>query len=271
LTARNTIAVLPLSDLSEVSAANLAEAVTEDLIVDVSRLPDTLVIAQSSTRAFAGRDVDVQEVGRRLGVAYVLDGSIRRSGDAVSIAVKLRATDTAALLWSDRFDYADNSKWNWQRDITARIANALQVRLDAAFPQTETPYAGRTPAGIDPTFQGWHLLRRVLGRSEPQQARALFERALKIDPESSEALAGLALSHMTEVLNRWSEAPEAQTALAAEAIEKALVLKPADPRANFIRSLILYAQGRIDDAERAAERVLSFIQTIPAPCSAWAS
>ena len=263
LTARNTIAVLPLSDLSDVSAVNLADAVTEDLIVDVSRLPDTLVIAQSSTRPFAGRDVDVQEVGRRLGVAYVLNGSVRRNGEAVSIAAKLHATDTGALLWSDRFDYADNSKWNWQRDITARIANALHVRMDAAIPQTETPYAGRTPAGIDPTFQGWHLLRRILGRTEPQQARALFERALKIDPESPDALSGLALSHMTEVLGRWSEAPEAQTALAAEAIEKALNLKPADPRANFVRGLVLYAQGRIDDAEKATQRVLELYPNQP--------
>ena len=263
LTARNTIAILPLADLSSESAANLAEAVTEDLIVDVSRLPDTLVIAQSSTQAFTGRDPDVQGIGRRLGASFVLSGSLRRSGDAVSIAVKLHAADTAAVLWSERFDYADNSKWNWQRDITARIANALHVRMDAALPQSETPYAGRAPAGIDPTFQGWHLLRRFLGRSESQQARTLFEQALSIDPDSPEALSGLALSHMTEVLGRWSESPNTQIALAAEAVEKAVILKPADPRINYIRSLVLYAQGRIDEAERATERVLELYPNWP--------
>jgi TolB-like protein/DNA-binding winged helix-turn-helix (wHTH) protein/Tfp pilus assembly protein PilF len=256
LTARNTVAILPLTDLSSESAANLAEAVTEDLIIDVSRLPDTLVIAQSSTQAFTGRDPDVQGIGRRLNASFVLSGSLRRNGDAVSIAVKLHAADTAAVLWSERFDYADNSKWNWQRDITARIANALHVRMDAALPQSETPYAGRAAAGIDPMLQGWHLLRRIHGRAEPQQARTLFEQALKIDPDSPEALSGLALSHMTEVLGRWSESPSTQIALAAEAIEKALILKPADPRINNIRGLVLYAQGKIDEAEKATERAL---------------
>jgi tetratricopeptide (TPR) repeat protein len=99
-------------------------------------------------------------------------------------------------------------------------------------------------------------LKRIHTREEPQRARALFEQALQIDPDSASAWSGLALSHMTEVLTRWSKAPNDQTALAAQAIERSLALQPNDARANYVRSLVLSAQNRIDEAEQAIQRVL---------------
>ena len=263
LVSKNTITVLPLVGVGDESAADLAEAVTEDLTIDVSRLPDTLVIEYPTGHSPAGHDNDAESVGRRLDVAYVLAGSVQRQGEAVSIALKLQASATGALLWSGRFDYAEQAGWNWRRDITARIANELKVRIDEAETPFDQPYAGRTFAAIDPTLQGWRLLKRIHTREEPQRARALFEQALQMDPDSASALAGIALSHLTEVLNRWSKAPDTQTALAAQAIERSLALQPNDPRANFVRSLVLSAQGRIDDAEQALQRVLSLYPNQP--------
>jgi DNA-binding winged helix-turn-helix (wHTH) protein/TolB-like protein/Flp pilus assembly protein TadD len=251
---RNTITILPLSGLGDDKAAALAEAVTEDLIVEVSRLPDTLVIGRAT--APAGGDADLQSLGRQLGVAYALSGSVERRGEAVAIAVRLQAVASGALILSERFDYADHAGWNWRRDITARIANALTVRLDAALAPFDRPYAGRPFAALDPTLQGMRLLRRLHTREAPARARALFEEALRHDPDSVAALTGQALSHVTEVLGRWSREPERQTALAAEAIERAVGLQPTDPRAHFVRSLVLSAQGRIDEAEQALQRVL---------------
>jgi DNA-binding winged helix-turn-helix (wHTH) protein/TolB-like protein/Tfp pilus assembly protein PilF len=263
LAGKNTIAVLPLAGSGGENAADLAEAVTEDLTIEVSRLPDTVVIAHPTGNAPSGADSDATSVGRRLDVAYVLSGGLQRQGEAVSIAVKLQSTATGALLWSERFDYGKQAGWNWRRDITARIANELKVRIDEAGTPFDKPYAGRTFAAIDPTLRGWRLLKRIHTRDEPQRARALFEQALQIDPDSPSALAGLALSHITEVLALRSKTPDNQIALAAQAIDRSLTLQPNDPRANYVRSLVLSAQGRIDDAEQAIQRVLSLYPNQP--------
>jgi DNA-binding winged helix-turn-helix (wHTH) protein/TolB-like protein/Tfp pilus assembly protein PilF len=263
LVSKNTITVLPLAGLGGESAIDLAEAVTEDLTIEVSRLPDTLVIAPPKGNATAGPDNDARSIGSKLDVAYVLSGSLQRQGEAVSIAVKLQATATGALLWSERFDYGEQAGWNWRRDITARIANELKVRIDDAGTPFEKPYAGRTFAAIDPTLQGWRTLKRIHTREAPPRARALFEQALQIDPDSAPALVGLALSHITEVLTRWSKTPDDQIALAAQAIERSLALQPNDARANYVRSLVLSAQGRTDDAEQAIQRALALYPNQP--------
>ena len=263
LVSKNTITVLPLRGVGGENAADLAVVITEDLTIEVSRLPDMLVIAHPAGNAPAGPNGDAQGVGQRLDVAHVLSGSVQRQGEAVSITVKLQASATGALLWSDRFDYGEHAGWNWRRDITARIANALKVRIDRMQAPFDRPYTGRVFAAIDPTLQGWRMLTRIHAREEPQRARALFEQALQVDPESASALAGLALSHITEVLARWSKTPDSQIALAAEAIERSLNLQSNDPRANYVRSLVFSAQGRIDDAEQAIQRVLSLYPNQP--------
>jgi DNA-binding winged helix-turn-helix (wHTH) protein/TolB-like protein/tetratricopeptide (TPR) repeat protein len=260
---RNTITILPLAGTGSENAVDLAEAVTEDLTIEVSRLPDTVVIAPPQGTSAASPNSDARSVGRKLDVTYVLSGSVQRQAEAVSISVKLQATDTGALLWSERFDYGEQAGWDWRRDITARIANALKVRIDDAAMSFDKPYAGRRFAAIDPTLQGWRLLKRLHTREEPPRARALFEQALEIDPDSASALAGLGLSHITEVLSRWSNAPHNQIALAAQAIERSLALQPNDARANYVRSLVLSTQGRIDEAEQAVQRALTLYPNHP--------
>jgi DNA-binding winged helix-turn-helix (wHTH) protein/TolB-like protein/Tfp pilus assembly protein PilF len=260
---KNTITILPLAGVGGQNAVDLAEAVTEDLTIEVSRLPDTVVVAHPRGNAPAGPDSDAPSVGRRLNVDYVLSGSLQRQGEAISIAVKLQTTAGGALLWSERFDYGEQAGWNWRRDITARIANQLKVRIDESGTSFDKPYAGRAFAAIDPTLQGLRILKRVYGREEPQRARALFEQALQIDPDSATALSGLALSHITEVLNRSSKNPHNQIALAAQAIERSLALQPNDPRTNYVRSLVLSTQGRIDEAEQAVQRALSLYPNYP--------
>jgi TolB-like protein/Tfp pilus assembly protein PilF len=261
LVSKNAITILPLAGSGGDNAADLAEAVTDDLTIEVARLPDTVVIGYPPGPA--GPDSDAQSIGRRLDVTYVLSGSVQRQAEAVSITVKLQASATGALLWSERFDYGEPAGWNWRRDITARIANELKVRIDEAATPLDRPYAGRRLAAIDPTLQGWRLLKRMHTHEVPQRARALFEQALESDPDSASALGGLALSHITEVLNRWSKTPHNQIALAAQAIERSLVLQPNDPRTNYVRSLVLSAQGRIDDAEQAIQRALSLYPNHP--------
>lgn len=263
LMSKNTITIMPFAGIGGENAGDLAEAIGEDLTIEISRLPDTLVIGAPIGLLPSGLAGDALQLGRRLDVAYVLSGSVQRRGEAVSITLKLQACANDALLWSGRFDYAEQAGWNWRQDVSARIANELKVRIDEAETPLDRPYAGRSFAAIDPTLQGWRLLKRIQTRDGPPRARALFEQSLQIDPDSASALAGLALSHLTEVLNRWSTAPDSQTALAAQAIERSLALQPNDARANHIRSLVLSVQGRIDDAEYALLRALALYPNQP--------
>jgi DNA-binding winged helix-turn-helix (wHTH) protein/TolB-like protein len=255
VTARRAVAILPLTDLSEPLSPAFAEAVAEDLIAAVSKLSNTLVFALGSTAGFTGEKVDVRAAGRELGATHVLTGSIQRRGDAALIRAQLRRADNGAVLWSERFEYVGTAQWNWQQDITQRIANALDDRLYGDF-QVRSDYAGVKSGAIDATLQGVYLLRRARTREDLLRARALFESALAIDPKSSTALTGLGSTHLVEVNMRWSTERERQTELASQAIERAIAVRPDFAAAYYGRSQILYIQGRIDDAAQACEQAL---------------
>jgi TolB-like protein/DNA-binding winged helix-turn-helix (wHTH) protein len=253
--ARRSIAILPFLDLSEPLSPAFAEAVAQDLTRAVSKLANTLVFAPSSTAGFTGQKADVRAVGRALGATHVLTGSVQRQGDAVQIRAQLQRADSAEVLWSERFEYAGTAQWNWQQDITQRIANALNDRLYADH-QPRSDYVGLKPDAINATLQGIYLQRRIHTRDELLRTRALFESALAKDPNSATALTGLAFSHLNEVNMRWSTERERQTELASRAIERAIELRPDDSVAFYGRALVLYIRGQVDDAARACERAL---------------
>lgn len=253
---RRTIAILPFTDRSDPPSPDLAEAVGEDLTVAVSKLSNTLVLAYGSTsRLSASKKDDVRRAGEALGASHVLTGSVQRSGDTVLIRAQLQRTDNGAVLWSDRFEYSGPAQWNWQQDITQRIANALNDRLYSYAPLLSN-YAGVRPGAIDATLQAIHLQRNTHTREEVMKARALFEQALAIDPNSAVALLGLGVSHLKELNMRWSTQREQQTELASQAIERAIALRPDFAVAYYARSQILYIRGRIDEAAQACEQAL---------------
>lgn len=253
--ARRAVAILPLSDLSEPPSPAFAEAVAEDLTAAVSKLPNTLVFALGSTAGFTRQTADVRAAGRALGATHVLTGSVQRRGEAALIRAQLQRADNGSVLWSERFEYAGTAQWNWQQDITQRIANALDDRLYGDY-QVHSDYARMRPGAIDATLQGVYLLRRIRTREDVLRARALFENALAIDPKSSTALSGLGSTHLVEVNMRWSTERERQTELASQAIERAIALRPGFAAAYYGRSQILYILGRIDDAALACEQAL---------------
>jgi TolB-like protein/DNA-binding winged helix-turn-helix (wHTH) protein len=251
---RRAIAVMPLRDMSVDKTEVLAESVTEGLVNDISRVPDTLVIAQGSSSRFS-TDIDVREVARALDVAFVLSGSVRRAGETVTVLVQLRSGKDASVVWTERFDYPSLAEWESQRDVTSRIANALAVQLDQSV-ASRFAYPSESPDVVEATLQAWHILRHARAASDLVRARVIFDRARAIDPDSVSALTGWATTHLVEVLQRWSANPGPQVAEAAQAVEHALRVQPNNPRTVFAHSLVLYAQGRIDEAGQATERAL---------------
>lgn len=253
--ARRSIAILPFTDLSEPPSPAFAEAVAEDLTATVSKLSNTLVFALGSTADFTGQKADARAAGLRLGATHVLTGSVQRNGDVALIRAQLQRADNGSVLWSERFEYAGTAQWNWQQDITHRIANTLDDRLYGEF-QTRNSYAALKPGAIDATLQGVYLLRRVRSHEDALRVRALFEIALAVDPNSSTALAGLGFSHLADLNMRWSTERERQTELASQALDRAIALRPDFAVAHYGRSQILYIRGRIDDAAQACEQAL---------------
>ncbi|MEJ8816152.1 winged helix-turn-helix domain-containing protein [Variovorax ureilyticus] len=253
--ARRTVAILPFTDLSEPPSPAFSEAVAEDLIASVSKLSNTLVLALDSTGGFTGKNANVRAAGRELGATHVLTGSVQRRGEITLIRAQLQRSDSGAVLWSERFEYVGAAQWNWQQDITQRIANALDDRLYGEF-QARKSYATLKPGAIDATLQGVYLLRRARSHEDVLRVRALFESALAADPNSSTALAGLGFTHLADINMRWSTERERQTELASQAMERAIALRPDFAAAYYGRSQISYIRGRIDDAALACEQAL---------------
>lgn len=256
IAAQRSIAVLPFADLSEQPSPAFVEALAEDLSTAVAHLNDTLVFAPSSTTRL-GAKADVREVGRALAATHVLGGSIEHDGGALRVRAQLSDAASGALLWSDRFEYGAAQRWTLQRDLAQRIANVLDTRLhDAHLPPADL---GAAPPGVakaaEATLQAMVLIRHIKGRDDLLKARALLDGALQADPDSAPALTWWGLSHILEVGRRWSSDRAAQTALASQAFERAIKLRPDYAMAYFGRSIVASNEGRFDDALRACEDV----------------
>ncbi len=246
---QRAVAVLPFVDTGESSSPAFADAVTEDVSIALARIPDLLLFAGASTAKVA----DETDAARRLGASHALAGSVERRADAVLIRARLLDARNGAQLWSDRFDYVGDAPWTWQRDIAQRIAQSLDVRLREP---SRDARADRLDA-VAATRRAIHLAIHAGGRADILQARALLEQALAADPDSAIALTFWAFTHTQEVMRRWSRDPKPQIAAASGALDRAFALRPDYWPVHFHRSFVFYLQGRIDEAARACETVLT--------------
>jgi TolB-like protein/DNA-binding winged helix-turn-helix (wHTH) protein/tetratricopeptide (TPR) repeat protein len=256
IAATRVIAILPFKDLSEPASPAFAEAVVEDLTIAVAQLSETLVISTGSTVGFGDAKVDASGAAKAMGATHVLTGSVQRDGESVVVRAQLRNVAESTVLWSERFDYTGATHWDWQRDITQRVANALDTRLrDAHFPHAA--HASYANGAIEATQKGDYLLRHAKVREDLHHARRLFETALATDPNSVVALNGLALTHIAEVSQRWSTERKTQIEAASMLLERSLLLKPDYAMTHYGRSQILYMRGLIDEAAQACEQALA--------------
>lgn len=264
--ARRSIAVMPFTEHGGEGGGYFAESVAEDLVTELSRLPDTLVIARASAAVIGTREADVRTIGRELGVRHVLLGNVRRDGMAVQINARFVSTDDGAVLWSDQFSYRDVAEWDWRRDIALHVARVLDVRLTATARQPLR--SGRQIGAIDAVLEGQHLIRHLGKREDALRARALFEAALAMEPDSASALTGWAHSHLAELefyRSGDAQSQAAQLALAEQAIAKALAADPAYPYAYCLRGHVLHQRGDYEGALAVYERYLAAY-----PSEAWA-
>jgi TolB-like protein len=125
--------VLPFANLgNDPDQQYFADGITEDVTTDLSRIPDMFVISRNTALTYRGKRVETKQIGRELGVRYVLEGSVQRSGNHVRVNAQLISAETDAHLWAERFDGDDSDLFALQNEITSRIAIALGVELTGA-------------------------------------------------------------------------------------------------------------------------------------------
>ena len=194
-----SIVVLPFINLSsDRQQQYFADGITEDLTTDLSRLSVISVISRNTAFTYRNRPADTKQIGRELGVRYVLEGSVQRSGNRVRVSAQLIDAETDTHLWADRLDSDAVDLFALQNEITSRIAIALHLELvgaEAARPTVQ-------PDALDYILRGRALyLGRVPTRQNYAEQIALYERALALDPGSERARGYLAAQLAARVLD----------------------------------------------------------------------
>jgi len=251
---RLSIVVLPFANLgNDPEQQYFADAVTEDLTTDLSRLAGMIVISRNTAFTYRNKSVDTKQIGRELGVRYVLEGSVRRSGDKVRVTAQLIDAETDAHLWAERFDRHLGDLFALQDEITSRVAIALSLRMIAA----EAARPSGNPDALDYILRGRAMYLRPASRDNWAEAARLFERALALDPQSMGTQSGLASALANRVLAGWSDAPAADLVRAEGLANRALAASPDSMPAHMAKAQVLRAQHRWAEAIPEYETVLA--------------
>ena len=253
---RLSIVVLPFSNLSgDPSQDYFADGITEDLTSDLSRIAGSFVISRNTAFTFKGKAVDARQIGRELGVRYVLEGSVRRMGGTVRVNAQLIDAGTGAHLWAEQMD-VDQSTLALQNNfgIANRLARMLSVEL-VNVEGRRTPRAD--PDAVDLTMRGWSVLNGGPNKEDVQRSVALFEDALRIDPENSQARVGLAQALTLVYRNRSDPEPAKVLARADEAASRAIAAAPNNAHAHYVKAEVLGLANRFDAALATYDRAIA--------------
>jgi TolB-like protein/class 3 adenylate cyclase/tetratricopeptide (TPR) repeat protein len=253
-----SIAVLPFANLSgDPEQEYFADGVVEDIITALSRFKSLFVIARNSSFAYKGKSPDIRQVGRELGVRYVLEGSIRKAGGRLRLTGQLIDASTGAHIWADRFDGALEDVFDLQDRMTGSIVGAIQPKLRTA----EIERAQRKSTG---SLQAYDLMLRALllgyggTREGLDEAARLMRRAIAIDPQYAVAHAELARCLWTHVAQGWMDRANPAVADICELARKALDLDRDDPEVlSLVASIVALPGGEFDAGVSLIEKAMA--------------
>ena len=227
------------------------------MTTDLSRIENSFVISRNTAFTYKDKRVDTKQIGRELGIRYVLEGSVRRSGNKVRVNAQLIDAESEAHLWAEQFDGDIGDLFALQNEITSRIAIALNLELTSR----EATRPTEQPDALDHLLRGraayWDW-QRARSRDRLAETTRLFERALVLDPRSVEAESWVALMLYFREGSGWSESPAADLQRADELVGRALEASPRDWFAHHVKGgLLLRSQGRCDEAIPEYETALA--------------
>lgn len=253
-----SIAVLPFENIGgEQDRDYFADGVTDDLITQLSKISDFFVIARDSAFVYKGRSVGIREIAQRLGVSYLVSGSIRQEAAMVRINARLIDAVQGNNIWAESYDGSAVELLRLQDRIISDIVAALATRLNASEreelgrPQTNNAEAR------DSFLQGRQRFFNYANKEENQKARELFAKAVGLDPEFAIGYAMLAWTHAFDAMNGWADNRSESLLRARELAGHALSLDEKLPLAHFVTGLTYREKGEYIKALVEAEKAIS--------------
>jgi len=232
-----------------------SDGLTEEIITALSKTPKLFVIARNSTFVYKGKPVNVQQVSRELGVKYVLEGSVRRSGDQLRITAQLIDATSGNHLWAERWDRDLKDIFSLQDEITLKILISMQVKL------TEGDQARLYGKGTDnlgaylKLLQGRQLIDSLNRESIALAQQALGE-AIALDSGYGEAYTYLAVTHLLDAVFGFSKSPGSSLANAIDLAQKAIALDDSDANPHSILGFLLAMKGEYEKGVAEGERAI---------------
>ena len=257
--ARLSIVVLPFANLSGDPAQDyFADGITENLTTDLARIRDSFVIARNTAFTFKGKAIDAKEIGKELGVRYVLEGSVQRDQNRVRVNAQLIDAQSGAHLWADRFEEDVADLFKLQDQVVARLANTLGIELVKAEAQRDERIAH--PDAFDLTMRGRALQMHAQEQRTKENnnaARAMFEQALAIDPNDPGALAGEATTYLFDNVFGWADPNVDYDAKVVGLADRSIAIAPEEARPYATKSLYLSNGNHPVEGLRAADAGLA--------------
>jgi adenylate cyclase len=251
-----SIAVLPFTNMSDDPEQEyFSDGITEDLITDLSKISGLFVIARNSVFIYKGKAVKIAEVGRELGVRYVLEGSVRKANSRVRITAQLVDATTEGHLWAERYDRDLKDIFALQDEVAQKIVAALAVKLTKDEQKHLVRKYTDNMEAYDSLLQGMEYKNRYTKEANAQ-ARQMFERAIDLDPEFAQAYALLGLAHVHEWSLGWSQDPQSLEQ-AFERAQRAIALEDSLPLGHYILGEVYLWRKQHEQAIAEAEKAIA--------------
>jgi adenylate cyclase len=260
---RPSVAVLPFANLSDDAQQDyFSDGISEDIITELSRFSELLVIARNSSFQYKGKAVDIRQVGRELGARYVLEGSVRRSGDRVRITAQLIDAETGAHRWAERYDREVRDVFAVQDEVARAIVATLAAHVNRAEIERAMLKPPAAWEAYDYYLRGAEaFLLHTMSRTKASlyDARRLLEQSLAIDPGYARAAAMLSATHIRAYIEPFDGDYLSPAALdrAIELAEAAVRLDPRLPQARAQRGYVLIWKRQHDAAIAEFERAFA--------------
>jgi len=252
-----SIAVLPFTNMSgDAEQEYFSDGMTEDLITDLSKVSSLFVIARNSSFAYKGKSVKVQDIGRDLGVRFVLEGGIRKAGNRVRITAQLIDAASGGHLWADRFDRDLTDIFATQDEVVEKIVRALAVKLTQG---EERRLRQRGTTNLE-AYETWLHARELAGRSTREamaQAKTMHRRAIEIDQNFPAPHAGLALALIADYVSDWAEDPAQALDEAGRWARHAVELNEQEPLSHLALGSVLLWQRDLVGALTEFRRMIA--------------
>jgi adenylate cyclase len=261
-----SIAVLPFENLSGDPAQDyFADGMVEEIITALSRMRWLFVIARNSTFTYKGRAVDVKQVGRELGVRYVLEGSVRKAADRVRIAGQLIDTATGHHIWANRYDGALSDVFDLQDRIAESVVGAIQPSILTAEMERSARKRPDSLVAYDYVLRALPMVWS-LNRTQSENAQLLLERALSVEPDYALALSLAAWCHAQRVVYNWTDALIEERDVALRLAQRAATISRDDP---MVLAILGAAHTIVRDFDVAAEHLERALSLDPSSAWAW--